>query len=545
FEDQYQKTIEAAALSEVQERFGKLADAKYDLVKGDLSRAAVYLLKWSAAEEPDALLDAVKQYESKSVTNKLDKLVRINEFLVEKVKKTERFLIYSLFRVANRTFHHLLVQPKAQWDKYWTIAENLIVAEERTALEPALETTLRYLRMGVFSGPLIDQTCSMITGLVHSAASSNKLIEEKAQEIVKARALQSDIPWKDLWDAFQKNTGISDADGYVLREAIEAQTENAIREQQQKMDADKAAAELIAQEQSTKRRRNKRGGQRRQTGNRQIQVSQKKPAQQEVVEKAEKKPVKDDQKTSELLRLGLEQGIAFRIQEVKEIKRRLKIASENLASDGSADLRQFKNCLDSLTGDLDRLEKHSVVSTDGDQVSKLMGYVCQVDDHLLEGRKLLRDLARLSSNREKFDTELKSLIKSETLRAGRTDGGRISDHNIDFEFIEAWYHGLKLDLRKKEVVISGATRKLAPNEALVLYVTLSSRTQDVKYCISIGLWEMRTVSDPVPSKHDRNQFLGTMNLDQKIDPDLWKYTGKRMAVLHIVSPEVLRKGSQS
>ncbi|GEM_PF-2879828 len=242
-----------------------------------------------------------------------------------------------------------------------------------------------------------------------------------------------------------------------------------------------------------------------------------------------------------LKHVGMRQGLDFRLGELKGIENQLKTVGKDVVGDFSQAQRtdfsktktDIQTCQKEISVQL-KLLKAEVVSKDLFHTASAV--ILRADEVQVEARAFLRQILKKQKSEGNFHKALMTLLKAEELVAGRTDGGRLSLHGLAFSDIEALYHGYRYR-PYKPVKIAGKVRHLNDNEALALYVTFSSRTEGVLFCISVGLWTWRLPGDPPAGGWDRHNVVGDAHRETKIDPAVWKFTGQKMTVLHVVPSE--------
>jgi hypothetical protein len=235
------------------------------------------------------------------------------------------------------------------------------------------------------------------------------------------------------------------------------------------------------------------------------------------------KPKTDD---SIVMSVAVLQGIEARIEEIETATLRLQKMREK-----NDDMSRPEELLTSLEEQLKILANEA--NADSWLRREINKKLLDCDRILEEVSNLIRKHKKKSKLIESFDRALWEAIKKERLITGKHHGGVIGKTvgGKNKQFIEL-YHGYSFRPDKK-ITVGTTTRKLRPNERLVLYVTYKSTTIGIKYCISIKLWQTRLPSDPAPSRRTRNRFENIPAGPHKIDPKKWKFTGHTLAVLHV------------
>ncbi|MCG8493829.1 MAG: hypothetical protein MI743_19580 [Sneathiellales bacterium] len=405
---------------------------------------------------------------------------------------------------------------KETFEKVTLLAEE----DEIQRVQRAMGATIVVLERDIFTGVLVEQCRQVAQSMAQYRESQTNATLNEIFSLVKLQPLD-----------VQK----------MLTAPLEKM--NATQKRQRMMTqaaADSAMQELldeIAREKELERSRSRK---KRKAGKSTVS-SEKVISEPRRQSKEVEKSAPDKSRLAKNLQIvGLQQGILFRIDELGgaslqldgDFQERLKKISEEQSEPFQACLKEIENCKASLIKKMQSLKADPV----SDQAMHEAAETIPLADNVIaDARQFIHRVARANRKEQaerKFHSDLMGLLKREPLFAGRLDGGRLSFHGLTFADIAERYHGYRYKPTKR-VMIAGKLRPLNTNEALVLYVTFSSRTEGVSFCISVGLWTLRLPDDPQASRSDRHYQISETNRENKIDPAIWKYTGQRMAVLHV------------
>jgi hypothetical protein len=231
-----------------------------------------------------------------------------------------------------------------------------------------------------------------------------------------------------------------------------------------------------------------------------------------------------------LASVGTLRNIQYRIDELKGSLAQLNSLLQKAESKTDTNV-DFEALAEVGAKHLQELEK-AALETEWKK-SVLFPFINVCDKVQIDISNAIRRLQKKTEFVRSFDEALWETIKNEALVTGKTHGKVIPKITAGKnQLLIDLYHGQKFYPAKK-ITINGVKRKLRSDEILVLYVTYTSTTPGIRYCISVKLWKIREVGDPGPSYRSRLDFPGTLRPENKIDPELWKCTGKTCAVLHV------------
>ena len=355
--------------------------------------------------------------------------------------------------------------------------------EELQSVQQSTAATIKALDRHIFSGALVDQSREALQSL---SQRRNKVL--KGQEELINRLLSKD---QSVSAGVRKmlETSLDDLDGgqKKRRQLMQAAADSAMQDLLEDI-----AREKREQQASTRKKKRIK----KNAGSAEGVPSHPK----EDAEAVERPTPETSELTKSLQIAGLKQGILFRLDELKGASDQLDHAyqahSGTLSQEQSeafqAHLTEIKNCSKSLSGKAGKLEAGSLSEQ---EMHDTVTIVRQADGVIADARQLIVQTARTDRAAQVFHTDLMGMLKREELFAGRTDGGRLSFHGLSFADILERYHGYRFK-SDQSVVVAGKKRPLNADEALVLYVTFSSRTEGARFCISVGLWTLRLPGDP-------------------------------------------------
>lgn len=144
------------------------------------------------------------------------------------------------------------------------------------------------------------------------------------------------------------------------------------------------------------------------------------------------------------------------------------------------------------------------------------------DQYLVQVRQDIRGLCQQVEATERFEKSLRQAIQNETVSYGRNFGGSLRRglENLSWSDVEGRFHNRYLRAQG-QIEQGGVTRLLAPDEALALYVTMSSQS-GYDFDISCHYWR-RHPGSTAPAT-DENGFMNT---------DDWYDTLVTCFVLHV------------
>ncbi|GEM_PF-5487668 len=515
FEELYGKEALAPAAKEFEERQTvikrQLTKLGYRENPEDANMAANYLLMVTSVKgwqrPPPAYF---KIWGELSLAR--DKILSLVKYVNDISRQRQDQPLHVLFHIADSAMGHLVKADEAQWGMIWTIAHKLYLSTEVENSQNRLLNTTFYLRLQLFAGDDIGQICGHLLAFGQANPVEWTRLSEKL-----VRWLETD----------EKKGGFESGlvDAAVLHYEQRKKKEEAEKEEERARQ--KAVAELSGGGSRSKPSATPSKKRRRKTGKRKYQ-----PTRQE------QKPKK---KTEDLLDLlntklaipTLEDDIRYRVGELEAVCGRfdkviLSLKDQNELKEAKDHLAIAIKRHQTLAGMLNILH----ITPDRFDTTASRQAVLAADGEIREARAFLHNLVKSKASVSAFQKDLMEKLSQETLDTARKDGGRITPHHLDFESIEALYHGYHYSTTQ-EVTIDGLKRALKETEALVLYVTKSSNTKNVLFCISVGLWLKRLPTDPRPSFNDRRSYIGDPTKNIKINPEEWIYTGKTLLTLHV------------
>ncbi len=412
----------------------------------------------------------------------------------------------------------------------WQRSVDDVSEEDARASEGNFANIVSFLETGFFSGALVEGNKKALRQIhkmeMDDIAATYKLLEEiKSETGLSVSDLEAILAGKaDI-------SHLEDDKRHRAQEAADAAMQSLLKE----------VAEEKKQDLSTQKTKRKPDSEAHHKKSESLAEEEPSPTGAETVSEATETRPHSLELAHTLKHVGMRQGLDFRLDELKGIEDQLEAVGKASGGDFSqaqrADFSKTKTdiqtCQKEISDQL-KLLKAEVVSKDLFHTASAV--ILRADEVQVGARAFLRQILKQQKSEGNFHKALMKLLKSEDLVSGRTDGGRLSLHGLAFNDIEALYHGYRYRPRKP-VKISGKVRHLNDNEALALYVTFSSRTEGVLFCISVGLWTMRLPDDPPANGWDRHNVVGDVHQENKIDPAAWKFTGQKMAVLHVVLSE--------
>jgi len=131
------------------------------------------------------------------------------------------------------------------------------------------------------------------------------------------------------------------------------------------------------------------------------------------------------------------------------------------------------------------------------------------DQYLAQVRRDIRVLIQQVAETTNFENSLRLAIQRETVSYGRNFGGELRRglENLSWSDVSVRFHNWYLS-GQGQIEQGGVTRLLAPDEALALYVTMSSRS-GYDFDISCHYWRRRPGSSAPPV--DDDGFMNVMD----------------------------------
>ncbi len=461
--------------------------------------------------EPDYLNDWAKLSQGDQ------KVLNLLEYVNAKCQNDQNQQLHILFRVANMAMDSLLKSDEQDWDGIWEQWYNHYLATEAKNTQKKLINVIFYLRLQLFYGWDIFDTCQHLVSFENTnSAEFNRLSHEMVIQFEGGEDEQN--------GAFERQL----ADAAVLHH-LQKKKEEA----EKKKEEEKRQAVLVDLWGETKTSKSKSKKQKKRRG-KSRKNKRKQPKQQPETKKNPAALL--DLLNVKLAIPTLEDDMGYRLHELVPIKNRLDKAISSLAG---GELKEAQDCLSDITMihqslfDMLHVLQNNPTHCDS-AASREM--ILAADNKIKEARARLHRFIKGKDSVAAFHKDLMEKLAQETLDTARSDGGRMIPHHLDFDSIEDLYHGC-IYSTPDPVTIDGKERPLTRNEALVLYVTKSSRTENVLFCISVGLWRKRTPEDPRPSVNSRRSYVGDPTKNKKIDPEVWIHTDKTLLILHIERSE--------